>query len=138
MALPDDSMEDEVLTGTYTADEVQHIIARRVARQQLRDLTARVTAQEMKQAEHFAEVSSKLNNLIEMVSRSRTEQSVEISECRDQLERDIADSYVSNEQLEVHMANMRVTFVKHSTLLSGVVAVLAFMAQYVFKSAGGP
>ena len=125
---------------TYSADEVSHILARKMARYQMDSLDRRVNTIEMDSNKGFSELKALIENLQETV-RSST---YDLLKCRTDLKNEIYDEFVHNDTFKKEMTIMdgkidkvdiKVSAQWKTITVAVVVAVTAI--QIAFKVWGG-
>jgi hypothetical protein len=114
---------------TYTAEEVSHLVAREVAKQQLSDLKARLESQEQWMKDAVLTIESKLKEIIIMIQKSDDE----LDACKKSIKEEIRAEYATRLELQELRADIRVLSTKIITAVSVVTLIIQFAFQYFGK-----
>lgn len=118
---------------TYTEDEIEHILDRRMTNVQLEQLTNRVTYNESANSEMFNEIRSTLKALNESVSDGTSRLYQTRKELRDEIEIDFVTKALFNSELKRLEALLQSQWQKIT--LAVTVAIVA--VQLGFQLLGG-
>lgn len=145
MAIPDQDLTKE----SYTADEVQHLLARKIAQHQITELQHNVGRLTDDVKSVFSKFEVTLESMSKTMERQHSEQYKHMDTCRDDLrseiERDFAtktefkvlETNVGNlatkEELNTLRSDLRVTAVKVGFLILVGTAILQFILPFLFK-----
>jgi len=97
------SLPDRDVQHTYTEAEMQHVVARKMAEQQLLQLQNGQLAIERKMVELVTGFNSKIESLIDMLQR----QPEKMDKCRDDLKSEIKEEYPSKMDLMILENHMK-------------------------------
>lgn len=93
MSLPE---YEDVLKGTYTADEVQHIIARKVMQHRMVDLEAKIAAGETNVNAGFSRLEGTLLSIQQAVKKGADD----IRDIKNEIKEEIKEDYATKMELE--------------------------------------
>jgi hypothetical protein len=97
------SLPDRDVQHTYTEAEMQHVVARKMAEQQILQLQNGQLAIERKMVELVTGFNSKIESLIDMLQR----QPEKMDKCRDDLKNEIKEEYPSKMDLMILENHMK-------------------------------
>ena len=117
----------------YTEDDLNHIIARRVAKIQMDSLEGRISRNESDTNKGFSEMKAAIESLKETLQDS----SLNIRKCRDELKKEIDDNFVYEDIFRLEMTAMDKKIDDQWKRITLAVVVASVTIQFAFKLWGG-
>ena len=117
----------------YTEDDLNHIIARRVAKIQMDSLEGRISRNESDTNKGFSEMKAAIESLKETLQDSSTD----IRQCRDDLKKEIEDNFVYEDIFRLEMTAMDKKIDDQWKRITLAVVVASVTIQIAFKLWGG-
>ena len=117
----------------YTEDDLNHIIARRVAKIQMDSLEGRISRNESDTNKGFSEMKAAIESLKETLQDS----SLNIRKCRDELKKEIDDNFVYEDIFRLEMTAMDKKIDDQWKRITLAVVVASVTIQIAFKLWGG-
>ena len=117
----------------YTEDDLNHIIARRVAKIQMDSLEGRISRNESDTNKGFSEMKAAIESLKETLQDS----SLNIRKCRDELKKEIDDNFVYEDIFRLEMSAMDKKIDDQWKRITLAVVVASVTIQFAFKMWGG-
>ena len=117
----------------YTEDDLNHIIARRVAKIQMDSLEGRISRNESDTNKGFSEMKAAIESLKETLQDS----SLNIRKCRDELKKEIDDNFVYEDIFRLEMSAMDKKIDDQWKRITLAVVVASVTIQFAFKLWGG-
>lgn len=114
------SLPGRVEKENYTASEVEHIVARRIAEQQLIQLQNGQIALEKKLVEVVSSFTSKLDSVMHLIEK----QPERMDKCRDELRAEIDKDFPSKLDFHELKKQVDIQWIKITLIVSVVVAVI--------------
>ena len=117
---------------TYTEDEIEHILARRMAAVQLDQLSDRVARGEVKNAEIFSEIRSSLKSLDASAATGMSQ----LYQCRQDLRDEIEAEFVTKTVFNLEMKRLEEMVQGQWKTITIAVSVAVITVQLVFRFVG--
>ena len=118
---------------TYTENDLEHLVARRVAKIQMDGMEARLNRHEGDTNKGFTELKLSIESLKETLQNSSTD----IRKCRDDLKKEIEDSFVYEDIFRLEMTAMDKKIDDQWKRITLAVVVASATIQIAFKLWGG-
>lgn len=118
---------------TYTEEEIEQILARRMAAMQLTQLTDRVTRNEVKTAEVFSEIRASLTSLNDSISSH----SGQVYKLRDELRNEMEKDFVTQKVFDAEMKRLELLISSQWQRITVAVSAVVLTIQIGFKFIGG-
>lgn len=116
----------------YTEEEIEHILARRMAAVQLEQLTERVSRNEAKTSEIFSDIRASLKSLQESSSSSMSH----LYQCRTELHNEIEAEFVTKAIFDLEMNRIETMIKSQWKMITIAVAAVVGTMQIAFKLMG--
>lgn len=113
----------------YSEDDMNHIIARRIAKVQLDNLESRVSGIESNMNKGFSEIKAALDGLRDSVSAS----TASLSQCKDTLKKEIEKEFVNKEVFHLEMTAMDKKIDEQWKKIVLAVTVATVVIQFAFR-----
>lgn len=117
----------------YSEEEIEHLLARRMAAVQLEQLTDRVVRNESKTAELFSEIRGTLKALQESSNAGMSH----LYQCRTELRDEIESDFVTKTVFDLEMKRVEVMIQSQWQKITIAVTASILTIQLVFKFWGG-
>lgn len=114
---------------TYTEEEFEDELEKRLIAKQVEDLSARMTRGEINNAEVFSEIKASLKNL-EKTANSNVSQ---LHSCRDELRYEIDNEFVRKIVFETEIHRMEAIIQGQWKNITVAVSVAVLIIQFVFQ-----
>jgi hypothetical protein len=114
---------------TYTEDEIEHLLARRMAAVQLDQLTDRVARNEGKASELFSEIRASLKALQD----SATSGMSHLYQCRSELRDEIEAEFVTKTVFDLEMKRVETMIQSQWQKITIAVSAVVLTIQLVFR-----
>ena len=118
---------------TYTENDLEHLVARRVAKIQMDGMEVRLNRHEGDTNKGFTELKLSIESLKETLQNSSTD----IRQCRDDLKKEIGDNFVYEDIFRLEMTAMDKKIDDQWKRITLAVVVASVTIQFAFKLWGG-